>query len=342
MGILGTSAKEGSKTVQGSINMMKGAWGNFLTALGDPNGDMDKAMNDLLESFQAVMDNALPLLGRILEKIVAALPKVVDAIVKKLPTLIRQLLPPLIRAAVEIATQLILHLPEIVGAIVDGLVQAFAELLGPVGVEIMNFFATMWQGIVEGAQGAWAGIQAAFGAVAEWFGSVFKAAWEGVKAVFSTGGKIFMGIVEGIVNAFKAVVNAIIRGINAVVAIPFNAINGILQGIHDINILGVKPFEWVGKIGVPQIPYLAQGGYASGATSAIIGEEGKEAVLPLERNTDNWSGLLASALVDEFKNMGEGVGSGITIENQNFNISSQLDAENIGHIMMQSIRRQAR
>lgn len=341
MGIMGTSAKEGSKTVQGSIATMKGAWGNFLTALGDPNGNIDQAMDDLLNSFNAVIDNVVPLLGRILNKIVEALPNVVTAITQKLPELIRMLVPVLITAAVQIAFELIRNLPAIVMAIIEGLVQAFSDLLGPVGENIMQFFKGMWEGIVLGAQMAWEGIKNAFGAVASWFGSVFKAAWEGVKAVFSTGGKIFAGIVDGIVKAFKAVVNAIIRGLNGVIAIPFNAINGILQGIHNIDILGAHPFEWVGTISVPQIPLLAQGGYADGASQAVIGEAGKEVVLPLENNTDNWSGLLASALAEKF-NEEDKVGGGITIENQNFNISSQLDAENIGHIMMQSIRRQAR
>lgn len=341
MGIMGTSAKEGSKTVQGSIKSMKGAWQNFLTALGDPNGDIDKAMDDLFKSIEAVLDNAIPLLGRILQKMVETLPKVVDMITQKLPELIKTLLPVLIRAAVQLAFQLIAHLPEIVMAIIEGLAQAFSELLGPVGESIGNFFSGMWEGIVSGAQAAWAGIQNAFGAVADWFGNVFRTAWEGVKAVFSTGAKIFTGIVDGIINGFKVVVNGIITGINTVVAIPFNAINGILQGIHNIDILGVRPFEWLGTIAVPQIPLLAKGGYADGASQAVIGEAGKEVVLPLENNTDNWSGLLANALAEKF-NEEDKVGGGITIENQNFNISSQLDAENIGHIMMQSIRRQAR
>ena len=160
--------------------------------------------------------------------------------------------------------------------------------------------------------------------------------------MFETGGKIFSGIVEGIIATFKTVVNGIISGINFVVAIPFNAINGFLNILKGINILGIKPFDWVGTIAVPQIPLLAEGGYASGASQAVIGEEGKEVVLPLENNTDNWSGLLAKALADQFTEDGMSTGGGVTIENQNINIDSKLDAENIGHIMMQSIRRQAR
>lgn len=341
MGILGTSAKEGSKTIQGSIATMKGAWQNFLTALGDPKGDVDKAMNDLMNSFEAVLDNAIPLLGRILQKIVQSLPKIIDAIVKELPNLIKLLLPALIKAAVQIAIQLVLHLPEIIMGVIEGLVQAFSDLLGPVGETILAFFSGVWEGMQAGAQAAWEGICSIFQGIADFFGTIFRNAWAAVKAVFETGGKIFMGIVDGIVNAFKTIVNGIIKGLNTVIAIPFNTINGILTGIHNINIMGAKPFEWVGNIGVPQIPYLAKGGYASGAQTAVIGEAGPEVVLPLSQNTDNWSGLLANALAQKF-NEEDKVGGGITIENQNFNISSQLDAENIGHIMMQSIRRQAR
>lgn len=341
MGILGTSAKEGSKTVQGSIATMKGAWQNFIVALGDPKGNIDKAMDDLFSSFEAVMDNAIPLLGRILSKIVEALPKIVTLISQKLPEIIKTLLPVLIKGAVQIGIELIKNLPAIVMAIVEGLAQAFAELLGPVGESIGSFFAGVWEAVTSGAQAAWEGICSIFQGIAEWFGNIFRNAWAAVKAVFETGGKIFSGIVEGIIATFKTVVNAIITGINTVVAIPFNAINGFLSILKGIDIFGLKPFDWIGTIPVPQIPLLAQGGYASGATGAVIGEAGPEVVIPLSQNTDNWSGLLASALAEKF-NEEDRMGGGITIENQNFNISSQLDAENIGHIMMQSIRRQAR
>lgn len=341
MGILGTSAKEGSKTVQGSIATMKGAWQNFVVALGDPKGDIDKAMDDLFSSFEAVMDNAIPLLGRILSKIVEALPKIVTLISQKLPEIIKTLLPVLIKGAVQIGIELIKNLPAIVMAIVEGLAQAFAELLGPVGEAIGSFFAGVWETITSGAQAVWEGICSIFAGIADFFGTIFRNAWQAVKAVFETGGKIFSGIVEGIIATFKTVVNGIISGINFVIAIPFNAINGFLTFLKGVDILGFKPFDWVGTIAIPAIPLLAQGGYASGATGAVIGEAGPEVVIPLSQNTDNWSGLLASALAEKF-NEEDRMGGGITIENQNFNISSQLDAENIGHIMMQSIRRQAR
>lgn len=137
---------------------------------------------------------------------------------------------------------------------------------------VKNFFGGMWENLKKGASNAWEGVKKVFGKVAEFFGSIFGNAWEGVKKIFSTGGKIFMGIVDGIANAFKTIVNAIIGGINKVVAVPFNAINGLLNGIRNIDILGFKPFTWIGTISVPQIPKLATGTVAYAPMLAQIGE----------------------------------------------------------------------
>lgn len=160
---------------------------------------------------------------------------------------------------------------------------------------IANFFSGMWNGLKNGAKAAWEGIKSVFTPIVEWFGNVFKKAWQKVKDVFSVGGKIFDGIKDGIVTAFKAVVNAIIGGINKVIAIPFKAINAVLEKLKGINILGVQPFGWVKTFTIPEIPKLARGGIVDKPTLAMVGEAGKEAVIPLENNT-SWIDKLADKL----------------------------------------------
>lgn len=160
---------------------------------------------------------------------------------------------------------------------------------------IKNFFKGMWDGLKDGAKNAWEGVKNVFSNITGWFKDKFTQAWNAVKAVFSAGGKIFDGIKDGIVNAFKTVVNAIIRGINKVISVPFNAINAVLKKIKGIEILGVKPFGWVNTFNVPQIPELAKGGIVDSATLAVVGERGKEAIMPLENNTE-WIDTLASKL----------------------------------------------
>nr|DAE50723.1 MAG TPA: minor tail protein [Bacteriophage sp.] len=154
-------------------------------------------------------------------------------------------------------------------------------------------------------QGIWSGIKGAFGDIAGWFREKFSAAWTAVKNVFSKGGKVFTGIKDGILNGLKSVVNALIRGINRVISIPFSGINSALRSIRSVSILGKKPFGWLPTIDTPQIPYLAKGGVVDQPTLAMMGEAGKEAVVPLEKNT-GWINQVAGELAGHF---GDGGGS---------------------------------
>lgn len=160
---------------------------------------------------------------------------------------------------------------------------------------LVNVFGPIWEKISGGAKEAWEGIKSVFSSVTEWFREKFSAAWQAVKNVFSAGGRIFENIKEGISSVFKTVVNAIIRGINKVVAFPFNAINGFLDTLRSISILGIKPFSWIGSIGVPQIPELAEGGVLTSPRLILAGEAGDEAIVPLERNTE-WIRMVADEL----------------------------------------------
>ena len=96
-------------------------------------------------------------------------------------------------------------------------------------------------------------------------------------------------------NAFKAIVNAIITGINKVVSIPFDGINWALQKLKDINILGAKPFDWIQLIPIPQIPYLEKGGVLPKGQVGLLEGNGAEAVVPLDQNK-KWISAVASDL----------------------------------------------
>ena len=150
---------------------------------------------------------------------------------------------------------------------------------------IKNIFTGIWDKLKSGASSAWNGIKNVFGSVADWFKNIFSKAWQAVKNVFSTGGKVFEGIKDGIVKAFKTVVNAIIRGINKVIKVPFDGINWALNKIKSIEIVGIKPFNWISTIITPQIPALEKGGVLQKGQVGLLEGKGDEAVVPLEKNT---------------------------------------------------------
>ena len=150
---------------------------------------------------------------------------------------------------------------------------------------ISNFFSGMWSKLKEGASGAWTGIKNVFSNVTTWFRDKFSEAWSKVKDIFSTGGKVFSGITEGITSAFKKVVNAIIKGINKVVSVPFKAINGALDLVRGVSIAGLKPFSGLPTISAPQIPLLYRGGVLKKGQVGLLEGNGAEAVVPLEKET---------------------------------------------------------
>ena len=145
---------------------------------------------------------------------------------------------------------------------------------------IGNFFVGLWNGIksVFSSIGTWFanaftgalnGIKTAFGGITSWFQGVWNGlknivsnVWDGILKLFTTGGKIFGGVVDGIANVFKKIVNGLIDGINWVVAKPFEGINGLLNNIRGFSIFNQKPFEGLwgeNPIPVPKIPKLATG-----------------------------------------------------------------------------------
>lgn len=156
-----------------------------------------------------------------------------------------------------------------------------------VGTWFGDIFQNAWNGIknVFSNPGlffskVWNGIKSCFRHVTSWFRDTFSEAWQAVKDVFSRGGHIFVGIAESIADIFKEVVNHIIDGINWVIAQPFDAINGALDGIRDVSILKCEPFSWLPSIDVPEIPKLAMGGLAEAPTLAMVGDNRNAAVDP--------------------------------------------------------------
>ncbi len=161
---------------------------------------------------------------------------------------------------------------------------------------ITGFFSTLWDGFKTGAANAWEGVKSVFSTVGTFFGSVFNTVKDKILSVFSAGGKIFSGIKDGIVSTFKTVVNTIIKGLNKVITLPFEGLNGILNKIHGIEILGVKPFNWLTwRAPLPQIPLLYRGGVLKKGQVGLLEGSGAEAVVPLEHNTE-WLDKIAQRL----------------------------------------------
>lgn len=250
----------------------------------------------------------------IMPMVIDAVIEIVMAIVDALPEILLALtdaLPEILQAVLEAIFTVFVNLPAWFGQLFEGAVEIIFSVFGSIGEwfagiwdNIANafsgtgdFFSGIFAGAAQGIQdawngvtsffsGIWDGIKNAFGKVGEFFKDIFSKAWNAVLDVFSAGGKVFNGIKDGILDVFKKVVNALIDGINTVVAIPFNGLNGILDTLQNLSFLGVSPFSWITwRAPVPQIPKLATGGVLERGQMGLLEGDGAEAVVPLEKNT---------------------------------------------------------
>ena len=169
---------------------------------------------------------------------------------------------------------------------------------------VVRLFTSLWQKVSGAAKSAWEGIKSVFSAVGSFFSSTFQKAYNAVTKVFSKIGSFFSKIWNGIKNTFSklgtsiasAIGGAVKSGINGVIGMIENTINfaiGLINGA--IGLINKLPGVSVGKISKLRMPRLAEGGIVDKPTIAQIGENGREAVVPLERNT-GWMNEVADRL----------------------------------------------
>ena len=135
--LLGTTAKEANFTISGSLNQVKGAWGNLLTSIGSGE-NLDEGFDNLLKSIEIFGNNVLPVAERALSGIGVVIEKLTPKIAEKLPQVTQKLLPPLLSAAASLLNGLIVSLPTIVKTVIK---------------EIPNIAGQIGSAIIEGITG---------------------------------------------------------------------------------------------------------------------------------------------------------------------------------------------
>lgn len=188
-----------------------------------------------------------------------------------------------------------------------------------------------WDVIKAKAIEVWNGIKAKFEEFKNWLGNIFATDWSqrfgfmgnilntflsSTKGIFNSVKQIFNGIIDFVAGVFtgnwsrawqgvKDIFGGIMNGLGAVIKAPLNAVISLINGaISGLNKISVNIPSWVPGVGgktfgvnIPKIPMLAKGGIIDSPTLAMVGEAGKEAVVPLENNTQGLN-LLANKLME--------------------------------------------
>jgi phage-related protein len=231
-----------------------------------------------------------------------------------LPSLIQGLITlvlAIVNAIPVIIQALVDAIPTIVSSIVDGLLSClpqlivgFIKLIAGVAKAVPQIFSSLREAMVNVFKGIWDGVTKVFAKVGTWFKEKFTEAKNKIKDAFGSVPEWFSGIWTKIKNTFSkvgktigdAVSGAFKKAINYVLDKAVKLINGFISAINfAIGVINKIPGVEISKLSLLDVPQMAKGGIVDSATLAVVGEQGKEAVVPLENNTE-WLDKIANRL----------------------------------------------
>lgn len=139
LGITGTTAKEASTTIQGSVSAMKSAWSNMLTGIVDDNADFDGLVNNLVESIGTAAENIMPRVQIIIDGVIALVGQLGEKIVEHLPEILEtcsNIFTQIIDSIGTFAPQIGVAAFQIVNALITGIASNSPTIL-EAGIELL-------------------------------------------------------------------------------------------------------------------------------------------------------------------------------------------------------------
>lgn len=236
--IAGTTAREATETISGSLGMLSASWANFLTELGNSEGDIAARVTELAESLGIVAKNVIPVIFQIGSSALQTLPQLVGQAFTELKNL---LLPKIDELTGGAATKF-LEFASRVGQYLAPVGEAFSMVFGKAREIVQNITPGL-QALAGGAmkvlEGAARAVGFAFEAlmpvisfVADLFGGALKAAIDVVAGAFNVVGDV----VNGLADIFTPIAEFIIGKMQEIadkLAPIVDGIGGIVGGIGD-------------------------------------------------------------------------------------------------------------
>lgn len=178
MGITGTTAKEASETIQGSVSAMRAAWKNFTTGMADDTQDFDTLVDNVVDSVDTVADNVIPRIQKLLPRLTQGLSDLTQRLSSKIPGLLSKVLPSFIRSTTKMVQNIAGTLTKSLPVIIDAASELFSGVVRAIpGVakEVLKNMPKIIKAVVDGL---WNGVKSIVETVQDIFGATNEAVYE--------------------------------------------------------------------------------------------------------------------------------------------------------------------
>lgn len=259
MGITGTTAKEASTTISGSVSSMKSAWQNLVTGISDENANLEQLVGNFVDSAITAAGNIAPRIEQVLsgigmlgEKIAPVIAEGISSAVEKAPEFLTagaNMLVSLGNALMEQSDLLIQNAFDLILVLADGLIQGVGGLADS-ALELVEKLA-MW---VEEYSNVLA--DKAVTLITTLANAIIKNLPGLIVAAVRIIGSLATGLIENLPTLIKQVptiiaelVNGFVKGLPDIIDVGKQIIEGLWEGIKSMaSWIGDKVSGFVGGL----------------------------------------------------------------------------------------------
>ena len=119
MGITGTTAKEASTTIQGSLASMKSAWQNLLTGVADDNADFEGLVNNFVDSLVVAGENIIPRINTVIQGLTQLISQASETIIPLAVETLLQNLPSIVAAGMDMVMAIVNGILDNIDLLID-------------------------------------------------------------------------------------------------------------------------------------------------------------------------------------------------------------------------------
>ena len=266
MGIYGTTAKEASTTIQGSISSMKSAWGNLLVGIADDNADFKTLTEQFVDSLVTVGENIIPRVKVILQGITNLISQASQSIIPLVLQTLIEAVPSLLSAGIDLVMALVNGISSNISSIatcimdiISVLLEKLAEALPQLLVAGVNIILGLVQGLIEG-------IPALIDSLPTIITALVNGILGAIPQIIQAGINLLTALVGALPEIIQAIINEIPLIIDGIINAIVQSIPLIIQAGIDLLMALIEALPQIITAIVAAIPQIV-----SGITDALIG-----------------------------------------------------------------------
>lgn len=291
------------------------------------------------EKFKSIVHTALTAIGNVISTIWNTITSVISTIFSTLHNIFSSAwngFKSIVSSVMSAISSVVSSIWNTICSVISSVLGTIKSIVSSIWNSIKSVVTSVLGAIKSTVSSIWNSIKSTISSVINGIKSVVSTGFNAVKSTISSIGSGIKSAVSNVFNSVKTTISNVISNAKSVVSNGLSAIKGFFSNLSlKLPHIKLPHFKVSGSLSIspPSVPKLTidwyeQGGVFNKPSVIGVGENGQEAVMPLEKNT-GWIGILASkiatlitggtaslsvpnSLINSLTNIGDSIGNSIS------------------------------